>query len=184
MNVLLVAVLLAVCVLRSAKAVVTVTFDGELKTCESGKQRVGWDLSSLDILMMDNENITLDGKFAFTADYYSPLFAKVTLKRLVDKISKTWAVMAVRVIPNFCDVVNFPNEMWSGVMSQMEHRSCPFLAGHSETFDKANIGNLAKSLKISPQLLGPWKIFIEIGTKRGGVSVTECTMADLMLEDV
>lgn len=127
----------------------------------------------------------------------------MTLKRLVDKISKTWAVMAVRVIPNFCDVVNFPNEMWSGVMSQMEHRSCPFLAGvnnmllvvehvyrfqlflqHSETFDKANIGNLAKSLKISPQLLGPWKIFIEIGTKRGGVSVTECTMADLMLEDV
>lgn len=127
----------------------------------------------------------------------------MTLKRLVDKISKTWAVMAVRVIPNFCDVVNLPNEMWSGVMSQMEHQSCPFLAGvnnvlsvfehvyrfqlflqHTETFDKANIGNLAKSLKISPQLLGPWKIFIEIGTKRGGVSVTECTMADLMLEDV
>lgn len=127
----------------------------------------------------------------------------MTLKRLVDKISKTWAVMAVRVFPNFCDVVNFPNEMWSGVMSQMEHQSCPFLAGvnnvlsvfehvyrfqlflqHTETFDKANIGNLAKSLKISPQLLGPWKIFIEIGTKRDGVSVTECTMADLMLEDV
>lgn len=56
-----------------SKAVVTVTFEGEFKSCDNGMELFGWDMSKLDILMMDNENITLNGKLEYTAEYKSPM---------------------------------------------------------------------------------------------------------------
>lgn len=73
MKVQFLVIVFAIAVCRKAKAVVTVTFEGEFKSCDNGMELFGWDMSKLDILMMDNENITLNGKLEYTAEYKSPM---------------------------------------------------------------------------------------------------------------
>lgn len=55
---------------------------------------------------------------------------------------------------------------------------------HTETFDNANVGNVAETLKVPTDMLGSWKAVIEVGSERDGVNVNECTMAPFLLEDV
>ncbi|KAL9707144.1 hypothetical protein quinque_010662 [Culex quinquefasciatus] len=187
MKVQFLVIVFAITVCRKAKvceAVVTVTFEGEFKSCDNGMELFGWDMSKLDILMMDNENITLNGKLEYTAEYKSPMTVKISLMRLLDKEGDSWKEEASRSFPNFCDVIGKEDEMWTNVVALMEKKTCPFAKGHTETFDNANVGNVAETLKVPTDMLGSWKAVIEVGSERDGVNVNECTMAPFLLEDV
>ncbi|XP_055638830.1 uncharacterized protein LOC129776913 [Toxorhynchites rutilus septentrionalis] len=166
---------------RWAQALVTVNFDGEFKTCDNGMELPGLDYSRFDVLLLDDENVTINGKLSTTRDYNNPLSVNVYTKRLV---SGNWVPSMNRFIPNFCEVLKAPNEMWTPFMAAFEQQSCPFLAGHTENFDHTNIGNMVNSMKIPPSLQGQWKLFIEFGTIRKLAHEKECAMADFLVVEV
>ncbi|XP_065078916.1 uncharacterized protein LOC135701899 [Ochlerotatus camptorhynchus] len=172
--------LLVLSSIQISRAVVTINFDGEFNSCDNGMDSISWDISKFDILMMDNENITLDGKFSLIKDFASPTSVKVVLER---NSKGMWLPTITRLIPNFCDVIDRPHEMWSSTVAYFSQRQCPFLAGHEETFDKANIGNMATNMKLPSQMMGEWRLILEIGTMREAKIEKECLKANFVLED-
>ncbi|XP_062551773.1 uncharacterized protein LOC134217034 [Armigeres subalbatus] len=172
---------LVICCFSVSWAVVTVTFDGEFLHCDNDMEPISLDVSKFDILMLDNENITLDGKLLFVKDFNNPTSVKVNLER---KSNGLWIPTAARWIPNICEVIGHPGEKWNTVIAAFSQQECPFQSGHEEIFEKANVGNMAKNMKLPPTMLGYWRMFVEVRTKRDGKLETECTKVIFLLEDV
>ncbi|XP_019549545.2 uncharacterized protein LOC109419732 isoform X2 [Aedes albopictus] len=172
---------LALCYVPVSWAVVTISFDGEFSSCQRGMDLISVDMTKFDILMLDNENFTLDGRLVFKKDFNNPVGLNIKLER---KNRAMWIPVTTRLIPNFCDVILHPNDFWTTVVAAFEKQRCPFPAGHVETFDNTNIGNMARQMMLPPSMLGDWRMFVELRTMRDGKLETECTQAVFLLEEV
>ncbi|XP_058818461.1 uncharacterized protein LOC131681591 [Topomyia yanbarensis] len=181
MRMKLVVLLLVIINYQKGETLFTVTINGELKSCDNNVDMIGWDTSTLEVLQLDKENTTLNGKLILLKDYNNPLSVKISATRLV---SGHWVPSFARWFPNFCSLIQAPNEMWSPVVKYMKQQSCPFKAGHTETFDNVNLGNWVRNKTIPTPYLTEWKAFIDVVTERDGGYVKECSMLEFLLEDV
>ncbi|EAT43876.1 AAEL004712-PA [Aedes aegypti] len=172
---------LVLCSFSVSWAVVTVRFDGEFSRCQNGIELIGLDVSNFDVLMMDNENFTLNGCLRFTKDFNNPTSMNIKLERNKHGM---WFPMMSRFIPNFCEVIKHPGDVWSPLMAAFKQQNCPFLAGHVETFNNTNIGTMASELVVPPSLLGEWRMFLEVLTIRSEEKENECLQANFQLEDI
>lgn len=119
-------VLITIVKLCSSKIVVTIYEDYEV--CVEPEESAGkFDFSELEIFAESDTKVFLNGSWNFLKEVKSPWPSTIFTERY-DR--GQWNIELVsKKIPDFCEVIQNPNEPWYEMTSQFEHKHCPFPAG-------------------------------------------------------
>jgi hypothetical protein len=112
----------------NAKLIPIVYEDFEMCTKE-GEDAGKFDFSQLEILAESDTSVYLNGSWKFAKEVKSPWTAIIFAEKY---IKSEWVVERLsKKIPDFCEVIQGPNEPWYYVTQHFEHKECPFPAGVS-----------------------------------------------------
>ncbi|XP_058451975.1 uncharacterized protein LOC131430784 [Malaya genurostris] len=148
--------------------------------CENGLPNIAIDNSELETLENDDGNSILNGMFRFEDDYNDPIAFKAYSERLKHG---SWTSGEIsRDEPNICPLILNTEEPWYLVTGLMNQTTCPFKAGHSESFSNVVMGDL--NMSIPDSFTGDWRINIEITVQRNGEKYTECVRMLFTIKEI
>ncbi|XP_038107529.1 uncharacterized protein LOC6033244 [Culex quinquefasciatus] len=158
---------------------VLVDVDDEVYECENSLPIAAVLFSNLEYTLDDDKVLTINGRIDITDDYEAPIGLNFSTQHLERGEWRTGVFSSL--IKDFCPDILNPMKPWYFVTKTLNQTKCPYKKGHVEIMDDFKYGTYGVPIPFN--MLGEWKLFWEISTKRNGQMVKECNMQRVFLTD-